>query len=96
MAKSKIVTAADKISKTVTGGYKKVEESTIHAYEKIEKGAVDTYKKIEQGAVRSFTKLSDGFVDQFLTKEGESVEDARKRIAQEQAAREEAVEKGRM
>lgn len=96
MAKSKIVTAADRIGEIVTDGYKKIEESTIHAYKKIEKGAVKTYKKIEQGAVRGFTKLSDGFVDQFLTKEGESVEDAKKRIAREQAIREEAAKKGRM
>jgi len=38
--------------------------------------------------IGSFTKLSDGFVDHFLTKKGESVDDAKKRIAEEQASRE--------
>lgn len=82
MAKAKIVKVADKIAETVTDGYKKIEDGTVSGY-----------KKIEQGAVSGFTKLADGFVDQFLTKEGESVEDAKKRIAQEQAAREETAKK---
>lgn len=30
--------------------------------------------------------MTDKFVDQFLTKEGESVEDAKKRLGEEQAA----------
>ena len=37
--------------------------------------------------------MTDKFVDQFLTKEGESVEDAKKRLAAEQAAREAAVKR---
>ena len=38
--------------------------------------------------VGGFTKISDKFVDEFLTKDGESVEQAKARLAQEQAARE--------
>lgn len=38
--------------------------------------------------VGGFTKISDKFVDEFLTKDGESVEHAKARLAQEQAARE--------
>lgn len=37
-------------------------------------------KKIEEGAVEGFQKVSDKFVDKFFTKEGESVEDAKKRL----------------
>ncbi len=48
------------------------------------------YKKIENGAVEGFTKMTDKFVDQFLTREGESVEEAKARLAQEQADREAA------
>jgi hypothetical protein len=40
--------------------------------------------------VGGFTKMSDKFVDQFLTHEGESVEDAKTRLKQEQADREAA------
>ena len=50
---------------------------------------VGGYKKIEEGAVGGFTKMSDSFVDQFLTKDGESVEDAKKRLAAEKKMREE-------
>jgi len=77
MAKSKIVKVTDKIAEDVTAGYKKMEESVVSGY-----------KKMEEGAVGGFTKLSDGFIDHFLTKEGESVEDAKKRIAEEHTSRE--------
>ena len=38
--------------------------------------------------VGGFTKISDKFVDEFLTKDGETVEQAKASLAQEQAARE--------
>lgn len=69
MAKSKIVSANKKIAKSVTDGYKK-----------IEKGVVDGYKKIEKGVVNGYTKIEDKFVDMYLTKEGETVEEAKKRL----------------
>ena len=77
MAKSKLVTINEKIAQGVTDGYKKIEN-----------GVVSGYKKLEDGVVDGFTKMTDKFVDQFLTREGESVEDAKKRLQQEQAARE--------
>lgn len=79
MAKSKLVEANEKIAENVVGGYKKIEE-----------GVVGGYKKIEDGAVAGFNKIADKFVDNFLTKEGETVEEAKERLATEQRAREEA------
>lgn len=72
MAKSKLVQANQKIEEGVVNGYKKIEE-----------GVVSGYKKIEEGAVKGFEKVSDKFVDHFLTKEGETVEEAKKRMEQE-------------
>lgn len=69
MATSKLVEANKRIEEGVVGGYKKIEE-----------GVVSGYKKIEEGAVGGFNKISDKFVDKFLTKEGESIEDAKKRM----------------
>lgn len=77
MAKSKLVKAKQKIVDAVVGGYKK-----------IERGVVGGYKKLENGAVDGFTKISDSFVDQFLTKDGESVEEAKARLEAEQQERE--------
>lgn len=77
MAKSKLVKANQKIAEGVVGGYRKIEE-----------GVVGGYKKIEKGAVSGFNKMTDKFVDHFLTKEGESVEEAKVRMAAEQKARE--------
>ena len=45
------------------------------------------YKKIGEGAVNGFNKIADKFVDNFLTKEGESIEDAKARLAAEQKAK---------
>ena len=61
----------------------------VGGYRKIEEGVVGGYKKIENGAVNGFTKISDSFVDQFLTKDGETVEEAKARLAAEQKEREE-------
>lgn len=76
MAKSRLVKANKKIAEKVVGGYKKIEE-----------GVVGGYKKIEEGAVGGVNKISDSFVDQFLTKDGESIEEAKARLAEEQRAR---------
>lgn len=50
---------------------------------------VNGYKGIENRVVGTYTKIEDKFVDQYLTHEGESIEDAKKRIAREQAAADE-------
>lgn len=80
MAKSKLVKANEKIAEKVVGGYKKIEG-----------GVVGGYKKIENGAVGGFTKMTDSFVDRFLTKDGESVEEAKLRLERERKEREEAA-----
>ena len=80
MEKSKLVQANEKIADAVVGGYKKIEEGVAYGYQKIEDGVTGAFKKVE-----------DGFVDKFLTHEGETVEDAEKRLAEEQAKRESAA-----
>lgn len=61
----------------------------VEVNKKIENGVVGTYKKIENGVVDGFNKISDKFVDNFLTKDGETVEEAKIRMANEQNDREE-------
>lgn len=84
MAKSKLVEVNKKIEKGVVEGYKKMEE-----------GVVGGYKKIEEGAVSGFNKIADKFVDNFLTKEGETVEDAKARLSAEQKAKQASLDAGR-
>ena len=76
VTKSKLVEANEKIAEGVVGGYKKIEE-----------GVVGGYKKIEEGTVSGFNKIANKFVGNFLTKEGESVEEAKARLAAEQEDR---------
>ena len=79
MAVSKFVKANEEITETVVSGYKKLED-----------GIVGGYKKIEESVVGGFTKMTDKFVGEFLVRDGETVEEAKARLAAEQKAREEA------
>lgn len=72
MAKSKIVNTGKKIAEGVTDGYKKIEN-----------GVVSGYKKIENSVVKGYTKIEDKFVDTYLTKDGETVEEAKIRLKNE-------------
>ena len=74
---SKIVETNEKIAAAVVEGYKKIES-----------GVVEGYKKIEDGVVGGFEKMADGFVEKHLVKEGETVEEAKARLAKEQEERE--------
>lgn len=69
MAKSKLIQANEKISNGVKAGYKKIEDTVVGSYKNIEKTVVSKYEKME-----------DAFVDRYLTRDGETVEDAKKRI----------------
>lgn len=70
---SKLADANEKIAETVVGGYKKIED-----------GVVGSYKKIEKGAVDGFTRVTDKCVEKLFAKEGETVEEAKKRLSREE------------
>ena len=67
---AKIADMVEKIGETVTEGYQKIED-----------GVVGGYKKIEEGVVEGFTKVNDKFIEKLFTKEGETVEEAKKRLS---------------
>ncbi|MDR3758013.1 MULTISPECIES: hypothetical protein [Enterocloster] len=52
----------------------------VKANEKIAEKVVGAYEKIESTVVGGYTKIEDAFVDRYLTKGGETVEEAKKRI----------------
>lgn len=73
MVKSKLVQANEKIADTVTTGFKKMSD-----------GVVSGFNKISDTVVEGYTKIEDKFVDRYLTKDGETVEDAKKRLKEEE------------
>ena len=73
---SKLTETNDKIANAVTKGYKKVEEGVVKGYKAVEKSAVD-----------GFNKVSDKCIEKIFAKEGESVEDAKKRLSREDSTR---------
>lgn len=62
----------------------KIAEKVVTGYKKIEDGVVNGYKKIETGAVEGFQKVTDKCVEVLFAKEGETVEDAKKRLRGEE------------
>ena len=62
----------------------KIAEVVVEGYKKIENGVVDGYKKIEKGAVDGFNKVTDKCVEKLFAKEGETVEEAKKRLSREE------------
>ena len=71
---------AEEVAKGAVAGYKKIEEAVVAGYKKIENGVVTGYKKIETGAVNGFGNVVNKCVEMLFAKEGESVEDAKKRL----------------
>lgn len=62
----------EKTAGTVTDGCKKIES-----------GVVDGYKKMETGVVGTFNKVSEKFVEKLFARDGETVEEAKKRLSGE-------------
>ena len=56
---------------------------------KIEKVVVDSYKKVEDSVVGGYKKVEDKFVDTFLKKDGETIDEAKARVKEEQTRLEE-------
>ena len=81
MAKSKLVAANEKIADTVTTGFKKMSDGVVRGFD-----------KMSNSVVNSYTKIEDKFVDRYLTKDGESVEEAKKRLKEEEKIREQEHE----
>lgn len=48
---------------------------------------------MSQGVTDGYTKIEDKFVEEFLTKDGESVEEAKKRLKKEEELREKKEQK---
>ena len=85
----------EKIAQGVTEGYQKIESGVVEGFGKItdacsgamlnEDGSLKT-GKIGDAVVVAYQKVEHAFVNTFMTKEGESVEDAKARMAAEQKA----------
>lgn len=52
----------------------------VAANEKIAETVVGAFEKIEDTVVSGYTSIEDAFIDRYLTRDGETVEDAKKRL----------------
>lgn len=59
----------------------------IKTNEKIAAAVVDGFSQIEKAVVGGYCKIEDKFVEQYLTKDGETVAEAKQRLRQEQKLR---------
>lgn len=95
-----VVEGYKKIETGVVTGYKKIETGVVEGFGKItdklagamlnEDGTLKTGGVAEK-VTGAFDKIADKFVDTFLTKDGETTEDAKARMANEQKSREEKL-----
>lgn len=68
-------------------GFKMAKSKLIKVNQKIEEAVVGGYKAVEESVVGGFQKISDHFVDQYLTKDGETLEEAQARLKSEDEMR---------
>lgn len=59
----------------------------VKANEQIAEGVIGAYRAVEAAFVGGYQGIENAFVDQYLTRDGESVEDAKARLRAEQEAR---------
>ena len=91
-----VVEGYKNIENGVVEGYKNIENGVVEGFKKVDNGRIEkmgeavtgAYQKIEDAVVGGFEKMSDSFVEKHLMKEGETLEEAKARIAEEQKARE--------
>ena len=72
---------AEEAAEGTVSGYKKIERGVVAGYKKIENGVVAGYQKIERGVVKGFCNVMDKCVEVLFARNGESVEDAKVRLA---------------
>ncbi len=53
------------------------------ANKRIEKKVTCAFEKIEGAVISGYTKIEDAFVDRYLIRDGESVEEAKRRLRSE-------------
>lgn len=66
---------------------KKIEEKVVSNYQKLEDIVIDKYTKMQDSVVSGYKNIEDRFVDQYLTHDEESIEETKKRLAQEKLDR---------
>ena len=54
----------------------------VKANEKIAEKVTTAFEKIEGTVVGGYKKIEDAFVDRYLTKDGETIEEAKERLKQ--------------
>ena len=75
-------------------GYEKMAKSKfVQANQKIAQTVADGYKKVEDAVVGGYKKIEDRFVDQYLTRNGETVEEAKSCLKEQKTEAEEKAEK---
>ena len=52
----------------------------VTANEKIAEKVVAAYEKVKDTVVAGYTKIEDAFVDRYLTRDGETVQEAKERL----------------
>lgn len=74
----------------------KIARGAFKTYKTVENGVVMGYKKIESGVVGRFNKLCDKIIEKIFAKNGESVEEAQKRLLNKTETKFKKIENNRV
>lgn len=69
------------------GGREMAKSRLTAANKKIEKSVTEGFAKINHAVVDGYTKIEDAFVDRYLTRDGETVGEAKERLKQDKRKR---------
>lgn len=59
----------------------------VQANQKIAEAVTGTFDKVRDTVVDGYTRIEDAFVDRYLTRDGETVEQAKERLNREHPGR---------
>lgn len=76
MAKSKLIQANKKLADNLTSGFEKMSKSVTGGFE-----------KISDSVTKGYTSIEDAFVDRYLTRDGETVQEAKERLKRQEDLR---------
>lgn len=67
--------------------FEKIKETAVNTIDDMAEDVKYAYDKVENAVVGKFEDISDAFVEKHLMKDGETLEEAKERLAKENAER---------
>ena len=71
---------SEKAYETAKSSYNAIEDTVVNGYKAVENAVTGAYKAVEDTVTGGYQKIEDAFVEKFLTRDGETVQEAKARL----------------